>query len=143
MRKSPLQFSLAALLLTVAVVAGDLALMTQVPTEPAYVGFFVTIITLTAFALIGLGGSPCMRAFCIGALVPLGVLVYFLAQDFRSIAFWLEHPFEDYDYGGAALGIHLKSLPRLLGAGVLLSITVGYLCVGFRWLIVTREPPDA
>jgi hypothetical protein len=139
MKKSPLQFSLAALLLTVAVVAGDLALMTQVPTEPAYVSFFVTIIALTAFALIGLGGPPGLRAFCIGALVPLGVLVYFLAQDLGVIAFWLEHPFQGYDYSGIPPRTHVDSFPRLLGVGVLMSIVLGYLCVGFRWLIEKRE----
>lgn len=137
------QFSLAALLLTVAAVAGVLGLMFQVPTEPAYIGFALVIIILLALALTGLAGSPQLRAFCVGALVPLGLLVYFLAQDLFVIAFWLEHPFQDYDYSGPPLRTADDSLPRFLGVGILLSIALGYLCVGFRWLIERREPPEA
>jgi hypothetical protein len=75
MEKPHFQFSLAALLLTIAVVACDLALMFQVAPHSAQLGLIVLVIALTAVGLTGaINGPPTWRIFCIGALVPLGTM---------------------------------------------------------------------
>jgi hypothetical protein len=138
------QFSIAALLLTIAAVAVDLALMLRVPTRTAFVSFSVIVIVSTALALTGLGGRPQLRAFCIGALVPLSLLLYFVGiEGLFDIADWLEQLLSNAGRAADETGdAHRMGNPRftkLFGVGILLSIALGYLCVGFRWLIAPRK----
>ena len=148
MKKSPFQFSLAALLLTVAAVAGVLALMLRVPPGAAFLSFAGIIPILTALALTGLGGRPGLRAFCIGALVPLGLTLYSEAQNLNWMAFRfarLVSPANGMGLGcglGGAGIVDEGAFSKLFGVAILMNTASGYLCVGFRWLIERRERPE-
>lgn len=148
------QFSVRLLLLTVAAVAVDMALMLQVPmyrddivatgTQVAFLSFTVIIIVSTGLAFTGLGGQPRLRAFCTGALVPLILMLYFIAQQggIADIAVWLERHLNSRmvwgGVGGATL-MESKWAVKLFGFGILLSIALGYLCVVFQWLVNPRS----
>lgn len=149
------QFSIRLLLLTVSAVAVDLALMLQVPkynrgglvetgTQTACIGFSAIIIVATVLALTGLGGQPRLRAFCTGALVPLILMLYFIAHEgLFDIASWLDelfpHPGIVFGHAGGGNRFEESRLPKLFGVGLLLSISLGYLCVVFRWFIEPRS----
>ena len=71
MGKSRLQFSLAALFLTIATVGAVLALMFQVPLEIARPTLVALVPAASALAITGLVyGDATTRPFCIGAIVP-------------------------------------------------------------------------
>ena len=147
MKKSPLQFSLAALLLTVAAIAGVLALMFRVPTIPARGTLIVVIYVLSALVLTGFAfGQPALRAYCIGAIVPLASLLFFISPHLAGLLVLLasdnENATAPFDMTFLELLFVAPGVQRLLGVGILMSIASGYLCVGFRWLIERREPPE-
>lgn len=134
------QFSLAALLLNVAFVAGVLALMFKVDPKTANLLFILSIIASSAFLATGLvycrGNS---RAFCIGAAFPLMVAFGYITHNLDLLIdqVWPFIPVveDDREWG-------LKVNQRLFGFAYLLSVALGYLCVGLRWLIERGEPPD-
>ena len=142
MKTSPFQFSLAALLLTVAVVAGVLALMLEVPRLAAVSSLVAVVVVLLALlTTAAVYGSHAWRPFCIGAAFPLALLFLWAGLNVGSLFIeWNERfldqssPYQrpiSYDY------------QYLLGSTILGSILLGYVCLGFRWLIEMREPPDA
>ena len=147
MKKSPVQFSLAALMLTVAVVAGDLALMLYVQPEAARLVLVLTIVAMSAFGLIGvLHGRPALHAFCVGALVPLGIMLIFLAVNLEGLLrlsldslSGTETTASGEGEAWSLLALSDHRISRLFGIGILTSVALGYLCVGFRWLIERRE----
>lgn len=127
------QFSLAALLLTVAVVAGDLALMFQVASKPAQVVLIFFVIALTALGLTGaINGPPTWRTFCIGALVPLGIMVVKIATSINAFIGNL-----------ATFSTAVAGYNQFFGYGILASIAIGYLCVAAQWVTTRHELPDA
>jgi hypothetical protein len=141
MEKPPFQFSLAALLLTVAAIAGVLALTFRVAGNVANLSFVALLPVSLAFLTIGIVyGHNCLRPFCIGAAFPLVMAFGFVtfSADLIYDSIWPVFPtVEDNREPSVAMK------QRIFGAAFLSSIVIGYLCVGFRWLIVTREPPDA
>jgi hypothetical protein len=123
MAKPRLQFTLRILLLTVAADAIVLALMFQVPLDVAQPTLIGLVLVTSALAITGLAhGDTTIRPFCIGAIVPLSMmLVYITAKSVRfsiSLVFSSVNDFR-YCYGGVLLG----------------AVALGYLCVAFRWLI--------
>lgn len=148
MKKSPFQFSLSALLLTVAFVAGVLALMFWVPTEIARIILIVAVVVLSGLGLTGLASGGTIRTFCIGSLVPLAMMLFFISSDLAALTAILTTAEPSYLHAKGFEAVMVPPLigneriPRLLGAGILMSIVLGYLCVGFRWLIERRESSD-
>lgn len=143
MKKSPLQFSLAALLLTVAVLAGDLALMVHEESLPAMLVLLGLTLALMSFVAVGaLYGRDNVQPFCVGAAFPLLLAFLFTANN----AVWLEAHVAGYlgrdnqiEYFNP---VPLRAANRILGNAIPASIAIGYLCVGFRWLIERREPSE-
>ena len=146
MSRPRLQFSLAALLLTIAAVANVLWLIVEAPPDLARIVSVVGIVVLSALSIIGvISGQATLRAFCIGAIVPLATMLFFIATNFGGLINVLAdqdrlNPFTNPSY--ATSPIELSVAPRAFGVGILLSIALGYLCVGFHWLIEKRKTPD-
>lgn len=137
------QFSLAALLLTIAVISVVAAVMFQVPAVPATVILLALVLVLTSFALCGVAyGSPSFKAFCIGALPPLVVMLAFVATN--TVA-----TLEPMVLAGTEVDIDAKDrtaipgTPSFYGTGLLASLTIGYICVCFRSVLSEQEhlPP--
>lgn len=147
MKKSPLQFSLAALLLTIAVVANVLWLIIEAPPDLARMLSIAAIVVLAALSITGtISGRAMLRTFCVGALVPLAMMLLFIATNLGDLINVFAGNERLNTYNNPAyvpLPITFSVAPRFFGVGILLSVALGYLCVGFRWLIETREPPDA
>lgn len=131
-----MQFSVATLLSTVTVVAVVLGLMFRVDPDVAELALLVLTLTCLAFAGVAfLCGPDGCRPFCIGVAVPL---IY---------------SFCEASYSGLVLNVAIPGIPVprgadrrtaiALGSAVLLSAVLGYLCVGFRWLIEWRKPTGA
>jgi hypothetical protein len=115
------QFSIAALLLTVAAVAVVLALMVQVNG----VAFLALLLALMPLLTIGLiYGQGNLRPFCIGAIFPVGFFLAYAAFRFEIHAF-------------------RRSASSFFWTAILMSIALGYLCVWFRWLIDRPRPPES
>jgi hypothetical protein len=139
------QFSLTALLLTVAAVAGVLALMFRVPTEIACATLIAIVLVFSGLALTGLAhGQAVLQTFCLGAVVPLGSLLLFVTMNMASVANWFLSGIQQQNLSGIVEIwtypiIENPAVSKLLGVGILASIALGYLCVGFRWLIEGRE----
>jgi len=147
MPRARFQFSLAALLLTIAAVAGVLTLMFHAPTEPACAILIAAAVMLSGLALTGLAhGRAIFHTFCLGAILPLGCLLIFIATNMAGVANWLLDDQQQKLHAGLEIWtypiIDNPAVVRLLGVGILASIALGYLCVGFRWLIERREPPE-
>ncbi len=145
MKKSPFQFSLAAMLLTVAAIAGVLALMFQVPTEPARIALIVAVFGLSALAITGIiNGQPALKTFCVGASVPLAIMLLFIAINFGGLvnSYASIEQINTYYALNAPSPLTFPMIPKFFGIGIIMGIALGYLCVGFRWLIERRESPD-
>lgn len=122
------QFSIATLLLNVAALAVVLALMFQVPAEIARPAFVVFAPTASALAMTGLAYGPTeMRAFCIGASVPLGMMLVAVTMHLFELDRW----FTSKQPG---------KLPVIFGSGFLASIALGHICLWFR-LFIDRPGP--
>lgn len=136
------QFSLAALLLTVAAVASLLWLIIEVPPDLARIISVATVVVLSALGITGtVSGQPSFRAFCIGALVPLAMMLLFIATNLGGLinVFAGNERLNTYNNPTYVPSIDLSVAPRFFAVGILLSIALGYLCVGFRRLIERRE----
>lgn len=134
------QVSLAVLLLTVAAVAVALELMFQVPNDAARIVLVGLVPIASLFAITGLlYGSPTMRTFCVGALVPLGMMLVFVTINLPEVML----PAHSIT-GGGRPGTYflLAQVSTCLGSGFLASIAFGYLCVWLRWLIERPRPPE-
>lgn len=138
------QFSLAALLLTVAAVAGVLALMLRPESALTSLGLVGLTLVCMAFVTIELVyGRESVRPFCIGAAFPLLLAFLYIGSTvgglLDDIAVSLGH--------GRVLDVIDFTAPitvnHIIGTAILASIALGYLCVGFRWLVDRRQPPDA
>ncbi|HWB08696.1 MAG TPA: hypothetical protein VG826_05715 [Pirellulales bacterium] len=139
--KGRLQFSLSALLSTVAAVAVLLALMFQVPIDVAAKTLVLLQMVATAFVVtcLAFGRSPTLQAFCVGALVPLGVMTAWLTMNLSALTAWFGY--ERMRYQEAYFSsFGNDGFARLYGVGIILSIALGYLCVGFRWFIERERP---
>jgi hypothetical protein len=141
------RFSPDALLLTAAVVAGDLALTFLLSTEVARITLILAVFCFSALVLTGLAyGQPAIRSFCIGAVVPLAPMLYFISTNLAVLADLLSPkndklaPFRGFDINTTL--ILSPGVPRLLGLGILLSIALGFLCVGMHWLCSEREESE-
>lgn len=146
MAKPRLQFTLGALLLTVAAVSLVLALMFHVP--PAWGCVALIVLMLAFLALITVAfryGSEGIRPFCIGAVFPLMFALIHAANDigylFDDMAYALRPPMLPGMGMGNSDVRHPTETNFLIGSAILMAIALGYLCVGFRWLI-EREPPE-
>jgi NhaP-type Na+/H+ and K+/H+ antiporter len=120
------QFSIAALLLTIAAVAVVLALMLQVDYRigtPILLWSTTVYLAFVAIALVY--GRDSIRPFCIGATIPIA---YSLAES-SCMGILFNPPLEGIP------GSNTYNPTHHLGTAILLSIALGYLCVGFRWLI--------
>lgn len=144
MSRPRLQFSLAALLLTIAAVANVLWLIVEAPPDLARIVSVVGIVVLSAFSITGIiSGQATLRAFCIGALVPLATMLFFIATNFGGLINVLaDQDRLSFMTNYAMLPIELPVASRVFGFGILLSIALGYLCVGFQWLIERRGRPE-
>lgn len=142
MSRPRLQFSLAALLLTIAAVANVLWLIVEAPPDLARIVSVVGIVVLSALSIIGvISGQATLRAFCIGAIVPLAMMLFFIATNLGGLINVLAdqdrlNPFTNPSYGTSP--IELSVAPRVFGVGILLSIALGFLCVGMHWLCSER-----
>jgi hypothetical protein len=130
------QFSVATLLSTVTVVAVVLWLMLRVDPRVGEVALLVLTLTCLAFTGVAfLYGRDGGRPFCIGVVVPL------------------LYSFFEASYMGLILNVPIPGIPIprdvdrrevvFLGSALLLGVTLGYLCVIFRWLIQRRNAPVA
>jgi hypothetical protein len=139
MAQTRLQFSLAALLLTVAAVAVVLALTFQVEQTIAFMSLVLFTFIGSAFSTVALVfGRDGIRAFGIGAAFPLAwALVYLITSGDNAIAMTFGGLLDEY-----GMMIELDHMRRQVGLAVLLSIPLGHLCVGFRWLIDRPRPPE-
>ncbi|HVX12141.1 MAG TPA: hypothetical protein VHC22_13250 [Pirellulales bacterium] len=132
------QFSLAALLLTVAAVAAVLALMFQASVEIATPAILTIIPASLALLLIGIiYGKRAVRPFCIGAVVPVAMMASYVSHTLQLWSQWLltREP-NGFDFMDAG------TFKTFVGYTLLLSIALGYLCVGFRWLVERRGAPE-
>lgn len=123
------QFSVRALFVTIAAVAVVLALMFQIPLEAARPTLVLLIPTGSALAITGIVyGRATARPFCIGALVPLSVmLVYGTAISARTGIYQM----------------FVGDQREYLGGTLLAAIVLGYLCVAFAWQIEPQQPPNS
>jgi Na+/H+ antiporter NhaB len=122
MEKPGLQFTLRILLLTVAADAVVLALMFQVPFEVAQPTLIGLLLIASALAITGLTyGDTTIRPFCIGAILPLSMMLVYFTAVCAHVGLYNLFPSADRRnyYGGTLLA----------------AIGLGYLCIGFRWLI--------
>jgi hypothetical protein len=132
------QFSLATLLLTVAAIAVVLALGFRAKSAISTLVLIALMLVSMAFITVTLVyGRDSYRPFCIGAAFPLALsFVYmadnvgYLLDDFGE-AFGRGRQLDVVDFVGPI------TANETLGTAILASIVLGYLCVGFRWLIAS------
>ena len=135
MAKPRFQFSLAALLLTIAAVAVVLALMVR-PT-PIVATFGLLTLTVVSMAFIAVAlvyGCESIRAFCIGAAFPLTMSFGYAVFNMQ----WLL----DIEPLSLITRTDPRQAAHFFGTAILASIALGYLCVVFRWLIDRPRPPE-
>ena len=130
------QFSLKWLLVTVAAVSLVLAMTLRLRATigiPVLLG--LTYVCL-AFAVVALAyGNEGVRPFCIGAVVPLACSLVEVLSNGSQTLWWNSIAQADTD-------LYMETPKRILGIGLLVSIALGYLCVGFHLLIGSRRPPN-
>ncbi len=128
------QFTLAAMLATITAIAGVLALMFQAPMETANRTLLLLVPVCFAFAVIGIvQGSTVMRSFCIGALIPVSMLLFYVLMKLGDFPHWFSKQ------GMGTVTSMSTTATKLYGGGLLLSITLGYLCIGVSWLVSPRN----
>jgi hypothetical protein len=129
-----MQFSLGTLLLLPVVAGCALAVLFTKPPNVAAAELFVIAFLLPA-ALTGgiVYGKGYTRAFCIGALFPVGVLFCLCTIEFIGM---LSPPAWDFDVKS------LFTLQCLFGGGWLAAIICGCLCIGIRWLSLRPAVAD-
>jgi len=144
-RAEPVQFTLAALMLLTLVVAVALALLVGVPSVVAVPIMLFLAAAVPAVLTAGVVyGRGYLRAFCIGALFPTGLLLYttgwlfglVLVQggpprlnELETLAQWVEF-FEE-------IGPSYRAYAAAAWASSLLA---GSLCVLARRVLLTRSP---
>lgn len=123
------QLSVTSLLLTVAGICLALALMFHGDHVITSTALFALVVTGLAFCVIGIiYGRESLRPFVIGAAFPLVL----------SLAWFVQHgtsPISSIEARIYGIEHYLVSERLHLGGGILSGIALGYLCVGFRWLI--------
>jgi len=78
-----------------------------------------------------------------GALVPLGVALLHLGMNASAFLTWFADP-PPFEYESVLNYTFAHAeYPRFAGACLLASIVLGYVCIGFRWLIERQEPPES
>jgi hypothetical protein len=128
------QFSVKWLLLTVAAVSVVLAIMLRLRATIAIPVLLGTAYACMAFAVVALAyGKEGVRPFCIGAVVPLVCSLLEVLSNGSQTLWWSSIAQADTD-------IYMETPKRILGTALLASIALGYLCVGFHWLIGSRRP---
>lgn len=132
------RFSLAALLLIVAVIAVVLALMRS---EGTLAEIALVALTTLLMGFVGVGimyGHGNFRPFCLGALPPLLLAMLYIRSELSwLLAKWLGSP---YPTQKIALTDAVNEHIIFIGAAILAALLFGYLCVGFRWLIDRPRP---
>jgi hypothetical protein len=135
MERPRLQFSLAGLLLTVTAVAGVMALMFCIPGQVGGPVLILLALVLPALAITGVGnGRPAFRTFCLGALLPLSMMLFQIALYGQQMVAWFSAK-----NSGHSLFIESAAFSRFVGAGILTSIALGYVCIAFRWFLLRHQ----
>lgn len=131
MARPRLQFSLAALQLTVLSVAVVLAIFFT----PSRLGdsCLAAIVTgLSSLCLVGIGyGDGNVRPFCLGACVPLGLMLLYFGTHLDQV----------FDLWWFLTVERSRSLEvrKMMATSIVGAIALGYLCVGFRRLLRRHE----
>jgi hypothetical protein len=130
------QFSLASLLLSVAAVAVVLALGFHAKSAISTLVLLALTLVFMAFITVTLFyGRDSYRPFCIGAAFPLALSFVYMAD---NVGLLLDD-ISDAIGRGRLLDVMDFVDPinanEVLGTSILAGIVLGYLCVGFRWLI--------
>jgi hypothetical protein len=130
------QFSVKWLLLTVAAVSALLAMTLRLRASigiPVLLGLTYTCL---GFAVVALAyGKEGVRPFCIGAIIPLTCSLLEVLSNGSQTLWWSSVAQADTD-------VYMETPKRILGTALLASIGLGYLCVGFHWLIGSPRPPN-
>lgn len=130
------QFSVRALLVTVAVVAADLGLMLGPPPNIAEPVLAALIVLAAAVFTTGLVyGGERVRPFCIGGLFPTAIACFWVVDRIPAIA---EHWFPPPYSGGIAVGLFSHDAQRnavLFGSVILISMLFGNVCLAIRWMV--------
>lgn len=135
-----MQYNLTVLLLSVVAFAVVFGLMFQAPHQIACPGLVLIVFAFSALAIVGARSRrPDISAFFCGALIPLAVMLFFIAQHLHGFLLWFGEAAstlegEDAIYWNDGT-LALPGVSLLLGAGILLSVVLGFLCAGFRRLI--------
>lgn len=131
MAKLQFQFSLAALQLNVAAVAVVLAVF-LVPSQLGDALLVAIVICLSSLCLVGAAcGGGDVRAFCLGASVPLGLMLLYFGTH-------LELLFET-EWFMSAEGNRMHVVRKTIAMLIIGAIALGYLGVGFRRLIEAHD----
>lgn len=134
-----LQFSLSSLLLTVSGVAIVLAIALHLPTVPATIALLIAALLLSCVALCGvMYGSNHFRAFCIGAMPPLAIIIIFVGTNTVAttdplVVVGTEISFPAQD------NTALPGTPLFYFTGILASIVSGYGAICLRWWLLRGE----
>lgn len=133
------QVSIAALLLTIAAVAGILTLMFQAPVKIGTPTMVSAVPVALALLLIGITyGKGTVRPFCIGAVVPVAMMCGYVTTNLSYLKIWLTGGGLRY-FGPSGTGPQLPlfkdDLLKVFGGLFLTSIALGYLCLLFRWFV--------
>ncbi|HVX13495.1 MAG TPA: hypothetical protein VHC22_20085 [Pirellulales bacterium] len=130
------QFSVKVLLLTVAAVSVVLAVTLRVRATIGIPVLFGLTYASIGFVVVALAcGNEGLRPFCVGAFVPLACALLEVLSNGSQTLWWSSVAQADTD-------IYMETPKRILGTALLASIALGYLCVGFHWLIGSREPQN-
>jgi hypothetical protein len=128
------QFGLFSMFLVTTAVAVACSLTFSMPSLVAVPLFVLFSVIVTAVLItVIVYGRGYQRTFCIGAVVPFGVLLLMFA--FAGVILFLDGPSPRTDDLSC----------RLVVDGIWVSsILVGAICVGVRWLVEKRAapPPD-
>ncbi len=122
-----LQFSLSSMFLVTTAVAVVCSLTFSMPAVVALPLLVLSSVILAAVLItLIIYGRGYQRTFCIGAVVPFGVLLLTLA--FTGAIVFFDGP--------SSRGYRLSLVPRLVVVGFWMSsILVGAICVGVRKLV--------
>lgn len=140
MEKPRLQFGLATLFGTTAAVGAVLALMFHMPIVPATLILLTLVFICSSLVCTGFAyAKQSFRAFCIGAAVPLSVMLIFVAR--HTYAYTSPFVISVLPVNSIVDEIHIPGTPYFFGTGLLSAMALGYICLAFRWCVVRREQP--
>lgn len=134
-----LQFSLSSLLLTIFGVAAVLAIPLQLPIVPATIALLIAALLLSCVALCGtVYGSGHFRAFCIGAMPPLAIMIIFIGTNTVAttdplVVVGTEISLPAHD------NTALPGTPLFYVTGILASIVSGYVAICVRWWLLRED----